>query len=138
MKYSVYDIVRKTGNKTGFHIEHILSRNQESVSKFDSEEEFDNSRNRMGGLLLLYGLDNIGSGNESYKYKLKTYSNGLMWGKTLVEDTYHVNIKLRALNDAFKAMHGGVGFEPIADFDKSALDARTKLLFEIVREIWEV
>ena len=138
MKYSVYDIVRKTGNKTGFHIEHILSRNQESVSKFDSEEEFDNNRNRMGGLLLLYGLDNIGSGNELYKDKLKTYSNGLMWGKTLVEDTYHVNIKLRAFNDAFKARHGGIGFEPIADFDKSALDARTKLLFEIVREIWEV
>ena len=138
MKYSVYDIVRKTGNKTGFHIEHILSRNQESVSKFDSEEEFDNNRNRMGGLLLLYGLDNIGSGNELYKDKLKTYSNGLMWGKTLVEDTYHVNIKLRAFNDAFKARHGGIGFEPIVDFDKSALDARTKLLFEIVREIWEV
>lgn len=137
MLASVYDIVKKTGARTGFHIEHILSRNEESQSKFVSEEEFDDQRNRLGGLLLLRGLNNISSGNELYQDKLRTYSNGPYWGRTLVPETYHANVPFREFNESFVAAHG-IGFEAITDFDKNALEKRCRLLFEIVKAIWDV
>jgi len=74
MENSVHYISTKTGHKTGFHIEHILSRNEENKEYFSSEEEFENQRNRLGGLLLLYNMDNIISNNEKYySGKRKTF-----------------------------------------------------------------
>ena len=139
MTTSVKDIACLRGVKKGFHVEHILSRNPESEAKFSSEDEFDDQRDRLGGLLLLNGRTNESSGNELYADKLKTYSNGLEWGRTLVAETYHhSNKQLSDFNADFKARHDGVGFEPISDFDKEALERRSRLLYEIVRDIWEI
>ena len=74
MKNDVIYISTKTSNKMGYHIEHILSRNETNKNYFDTEDEFENKRNQLGGLLLLMGQDNISSGNEEYSDKLKTYS----------------------------------------------------------------
>lgn len=137
MPFSVYDISKKTGDVRGFHVEHILSRNDESKGMFSSEEEFESMRNRLGGLLLLHGRDNISSGNEPYSDKLRTYSNGLEWGRTLVPDTYHANTRLRDFNSVFTDKYG-VGFEAIERFDKTALEKRSRLLYAIVKEIWSV
>ena len=136
MNFSIYDISKQSSHKKGFHVEHIFSRNQESISKFANEEEFENLRNRLGCLLILRGKDNISSGNELYKDKLKTYSNGMDWGRTLVSDTYHANVNLNEFNNSFKSRHN-IGFEPIADFDKNALQQRSQLLYAIVKEIWD-
>ena len=136
MVFSVYDISTKgTAWKSGFHVEHIFSRNTESISKFANEEEFENLRNRLGGLLILRGRDNISSGNELYHDKLRTYSNGLEWGRTLVADTYHSNLCLRDFNNRFISKYN-IGFEPIDDFDKNALSKRSQLLYAIAKEIW--
>ncbi len=137
MSFSVYDISKKTGSVYGFHIEHILSRNEESRSMFESDEEFESMRNRLGGLLLLRGKDNISSGNEIYTEKLRTYSNGLEWGRTLISDTYHTNTRLKDFNKAFFEKNGRK-FEPINTFDKEALEKRSRLLYAIVKEIWDV
>ena len=69
----------------------ILSENEKNRGYFKDVEEFEDQRNLLGGLLLLKGLDNISSGNEEYSDKLKTYSNGLVWGHSLCEDYYHAN-----------------------------------------------
>lgn len=90
MKHSLYDLVKNTGSVNGFHIEHILSMNDENLHLFDNDEErFERERNRLGGLLLLKGKDNISSGNESYQKKLKSYANTLYWNETLRRDSYH-------------------------------------------------
>ena len=89
MKHSMYDLVVNTGTKNGFHIEHILSENKENLKLFGNDSErFDNERNRLGGLLLLKGKDNISSNNEPYTKKLKSYANSLYWNETLREDSY--------------------------------------------------
>lgn len=136
MVSSVQDISMKTGKVHGYHIEHIFSRNQENQSKFKNEDEFENMRNRIGGLLLLKGKNNISSGNEIYKDKLKTYSNGLKWGRTLLEDTYHANLDFERFNDEFFQKYK-IKFKPIYDFDADALTYRTKLLYCISKEIWD-
>lgn len=79
MQNDVNYISTRTGNKTGYHIEHILSENDTNRGYFNNNDEFEEKRNQLGGLILLKGLDNISSGNEEYNGKLKTYGNGLIW-----------------------------------------------------------
>ena len=137
MENSVHYISTKTGHKTGYHIEHILSRNEENKEFFSSEEEFENQRNRLGGLLLLYNMDNIISNNEKYySGKRKTYNNGLVWGRTLIDSFYHSsNKRFIDFKKNFKA-DTEMEFKDFDKFDNETLEYRSKLLFEIVKKIW--
>ncbi len=139
MESSVNYISTKTGHKTGYHVEHILSRNDENKQYFHSEEEFENQRNRLGGLLLLYNMDNIISNNEKYySGKRKTYNNGLVWGRTLIDTFYHsTNSRFLEFNDRFKS-ETKLEFVHNDKFDAEILEYRSKLLFEIVKKIWIV
>ena len=131
------DIVTKTSRVNGYHIEHILSRNETNKSYFNTEDDFEQHRNQLGGLLLLKGLDNISSSNEEYVDKLKTYSAGLVWAHTLCEDFYHVNAGLKTFNNKLR---NKIGFtiEPINVFNAEALEKRNKLLYEIVKDMWNI
>lgn len=137
MQDSVEYISTKTGYKTGYHIEHILSHNQTNSGYFATDEEFESSRNQLGGLLLLKDADNISSGNEEYVDKLKTYSAGLVWGHSLCKDFHHINTKLNDFNYVLEGKCS-VRIESIDKFDKHALEQRNKLLFELVKLIWEI
>ncbi len=85
--------------------------------------------------MLLYGRDNISSSNELYSDKLKTYSNSFIWAQTLTPNWYHSNPRFCDFNSKFEAQTG-IKFEKIEKFDKDALEYRSKLLFEIVKQIW--
>lgn len=137
MQDTVEYISTKTGYKTGYHIEHILSHNDTNRNYFDSDEEFEISRNQLGGLLLLKDADNISSGNEEYSDKLKTYSAGLVWGHSLCDDYHHINTNLETFNNDLFAKCGNK-IEPIRVFDKNALEQRNRLLCDIVKIIWEI
>lgn len=137
MQDTVEYISTKTGYKTGYHIEHILSHNEANLKFFDSEEEFEISRNQLGGLLLLKDADNISSGNEEYADKLKTYSAGLVWGHTLCEDYHHINTNLKLLNNELLSKCKNE-IAPIISFDKDALEQRNKILYDIVKIIWDI
>lgn len=137
MQSSVMDISKKTGKITGYHIEHILSHNETNRSYFQSDEEFEEKRNLLGGLLLLRGLDNISSGNEEYKDKLKTYSNGLMWGHSLCDEFYHSNLNFTKFNEKLQKEYG-ISFKSYQKFDKDSLEERSRLLYQLVKIIWEV
>ena len=131
IKYNIEDLVTKTGAKTGFHIEHILSYNDENLNYFENEEEFESYRNRLGALLLLRGRDNISSNNEIYKEKLKTYANTLYWNETLREDFYKSKLDIRDFKSKYK-----LDLKPYEVFDKNAVEERHKLLFDIIEIIW--
>ena len=133
MKQSLYDLVQNTGWKNGFHIEHILSYNDENYSLFgDDEEIFERERNRLGGLLLLKGADNISSNNEKYKKKLKSYSNTLYWNESLREDSYKSKLDFTAMIKKFN-----LTFRAMDVFGPDELEERHKLLFEVVKVIWK-
>jgi hypothetical protein len=137
---SLYNYVCGTGKGNAYHIEHILARNNESRDLFKGDDGvvdealFENQRNRFGGLLLLKGQDNSSSGNESYVKKLKTYTGSAPYlAQTLVDDFYKSNSAMTKLVEdsdlAFQA-------EPIFDLD--TLERRSKLLYEMTKEIWDV
>lgn len=131
-------IVTTTGAKEGYQIEHILSRNETNIGYFESEEEFESQRNLLGGLLLLKGKVNMSSGNEEFQDKLKTYSSSLVWGHCLCQDFYHKTNKDFLEFNQKLLKKTGIQFKPYSKFDKSALEERTRLLYEIVKMIWEV
>jgi uncharacterized protein with ParB-like and HNH nuclease domain len=131
-KHPIADLVTRTGAKTGFHVEHILSWNDENKALFDGDEErFEQERNRLGGILLLKGKDNISSNNEPYSEKLKSYANTLYWNETLRTDSYKSKLDMTALKDQL-----GLELEPLDQFGPDQLEARQKLLFKLVGIIW--
>lgn len=133
MKHELKELVTSRGAKTGFHVEHILSRNDENLALFDGDEErFDNERNRLGGVLLLKGKDNISSNNEVYKKKLKSYANSLYWNETLRADAYKSKLDFTDF-----ATHHKLAFRPMDVFGPEELEERQKLLFDLSTLIWQ-
>lgn len=131
-KHPIADLVTKTGHKTGFHVEHILSWNEDNKELFDGDEErFEQERNRLGGILLLKGKDNISSSNEPYQEKLKSYANTLYWNETLRPDSYKSKLDMTALKARYD-----LELEPIERFGPDEVEARHKLLFKLVEIIW--
>lgn len=132
LKHSIADLVLKTGAKSGFHIEHILSYNDENMDLFDQDEDrFEQERNRLGGILLLKGKDNISSNNESYKEKLKSYANTLYWNELLRKDTYKSKLDL----DELITTHS-LALQPYDTFGPDELEKRQKVMFDITKIIW--
>lgn len=133
VKHSLYDLVQNTGSVNGFHIEHILADNDENLALFNNDEEkFKSERNRLGGLLLLKGKDNISSNNEPYKKKLKTYANTLYWNETLRDDTYTKKLDFANMMTAYN-----LKFRPMPEFGQVELEERHKLLFDMASFIWK-
>lgn len=132
MRHNLYNLVVNTGSTNGFHIEHILAENAENYALFDNDEErFRSERNRLGGLLLLKGKDNISSNNETYADKLISYANTLYWNETLRADSYKSHLDFTNWISASK-----LNFRPMDKFGPNELEERHKLLFEIVKCIW--
>lgn len=133
MKHSLYDLVANTGSVNGFHIEHILAQNNENREHFNNDEElFERERNRLGGLLLLKGKDNISSSNETYANKLKSYANTLYWNETLREDTYKAKLDFAKMMTDYR-----LAFRPLNIFGPDELEERHKLLFDMAKKIWK-
>ena len=130
-RHTIADLVTKTGSKTGFHVEHILSNNEENLSLFDDEEQFEQERNRLGGILLLKGRDNISSGNEPFREKLRSYANTLYWNETLRRDTYKSKLDMQDLRNRLN-----LDLQPMDHFGPEELESRHRLLFQMVKIIW--
>ena len=133
MKQNLYNLVINRGAANGFHIEHILAENVENYGLFNNDEErFRSERNRLGGLLLMKGSDNISSSNETYENKLKTYSNTLYWNETLREDSYKSKLDFTKWIFAEK-----LNFHPMNIFGPQELEERHRLLSELIQKIWK-
>ncbi len=132
MKHSLYNLVANTGAVNGFHIEHILADNQENKNLFGNDDDyFERERNRLGGLLLLKGLDNISSNNESYSNKLKSYANTLYWNETLRNDSYKSKLDFTKMMNTHN-----LNFRPLDIFGPDELEERHLLLFNMSKIIW--
>ena len=132
MRQSLQDLVTLRGTKTGFHIEHILSHNDANRGLFGNDSErFDVERNRLGGILLLKGKDNVSSNNEVFEQKLSSYANTLLWNETLRADSYKSKLDFAS----FTATNG-LKFRPLTQFGPDELEERTRLLFDLCNLIW--
>ncbi len=133
MKHPLEELVKSTGAVNGFHVEHILAHNDENHALYDYDEErFEQERNRLGGILLLKGKDNISSNNEMYSEKLKSYANTLYWNETLREDSYKSKLDLTNIIQEY-----GLDLVCMNEFGPEEVEARQKLLFDLTTIIWK-
>lgn len=137
---SIWNYVCGIGQSNAYHIEHILAHNDESRRLFKNEDGevdealFQSERNRFGGLLLLKGKDNSSSRDEFYAGKLRTYTGSAPYlARTLVPDFYKSN---SAMTDFIAA--SDLPFESVPSFNRDTLEARSKLLYSMVKKIWIV
>lgn len=132
MKHELKDLVTLRGARNGFHVEHILSHNDDNLELFDGDEErFEQERNRLGAVLLLKGRDNISSSNEVYSKKLMSYGGTLHWNETLREDSYKSKLDFAAFIKTHK-----LSFRPLSSFGPDEVEERQKLLFDLCQLIW--
>ena len=131
---------RSSRKRYGMHLEHIYAHNDANTKLFVDPITgifdaalFDQVRNYLGMVLLLKDSQNISSGNDIYKDKVKDYSKSdIIWNELLVGHLAGVDMKL--LPERFQ--NATIEPDPDGVFPRSKVDQRQKIFFEAIKEIW--
>ena len=125
-----YDV----GNGKPFEIEHIWADSfEEHRSEYDQRDEFDRSRNRLGGLLLLPQGTNQSLGALSYDKKKKHYAKENLLAKSLCDIAYENNPNFVNM---YKRLD--LDFRSHTVFHKRDLLIRQQLYRTIAEKIWSL
>lgn len=119
--------------KKGYEIEHIWADHPERhVDEFAHPSEFQEYRNRIGGLLLLPKSFNASYGDLLYSEKHRHYRGQNLLARSLHRDAYDHNPGfLRFIKQS------GLLFRPHDEFKKVDLDARQALYQQLAERIWD-
>lgn len=116
----------------GYEIEHIWADHPERhTDEFAHPSEFQEYRNRIGGLLLLPKSFNASYGDLPYAKKRTYYLGQNLLARSLCEEAYEHNPGfLRFIKES------GLPFRAHGKFQKNDLDARQKLYQQLAEQIW--
>lgn len=115
-----------------FEVEHIWANHFERhAHEFDSEHDFAEHRNKIGGLLLLPKDFNASYGDMRYEEKVEHYFSQNPLAKSLHPTMYEHNPTFRQLRDDHD-----LAFKPYTSFTRAAIDERQELFREVARIIW--
>src|SRR5665647_3163338 len=121
-----------TSGKLAYEVEHIWANKPERfIAEFPQPTDFAEYRNRIGALLLLPKSFNASYGALEYERKLPHYLGQNLLAKSLHPDCYTHNPGFLRFLDA-----SGLPFEPVVDFDKSALEKRQRLYQLLAERVW--
>ena len=101
------------------------------TNDFEQASDFENYRNRFGGLLLLQKMFNASYNDLPYKVKREYYPTQNLLALSLHPIAYERNPGFLQWIEQNK-----LPFHPIDDFTKADLDARGDLYFRIGSMIW--
>lgn len=118
--------------RNGYENEHIWADHAERhTDEFAHPSEFQEYRNRIGGLLLLPKSFNASYGDLPYAEKREHYLGQNLLAQCLHEQTYEHNPGfLRFIEES------GLPFGAHAEFKKTDLDARLVLYQQLAEQIW--
>jgi hypothetical protein len=129
-RYEEY--VQRKG-KNGYEVEHIWANHPERHSdEFAHPSDFEDYRNRIGGLLLLPKSFNASYGDLPYEEKRKHYLKQNLLAQTLHEEAYERN---PGLNQFIKDT--GLSLRPHQQFKKADLDERGLLYRQLAERTWD-
>jgi hypothetical protein len=118
--------------RNGYEIEHIWADHPERhADEFAHPGEFQEYRNRIGGLLLLPKSFNASYGDLTYAKKREHYVGQNLLAKSLHEMTYQHNPGLMRF-----IAESGLPLRPHPEFRKSDLDERQRLYQKLAEQIW--
>lgn len=127
---SNYQDFMRTG-KNPYEIEHIWAKDFTPHQNEFDEQEFNEYRDRIGGLLLLPKSVNASIRDKSYEEKRKVYSGQNLLAKSLHENAYLNNPCFHRFIE-----RSGIPFEEHERFKKEDLEKRQKLYLRLAEEIW--
>lgn len=115
-----------------FEVEHIWANHYERhLDEFNHPEEFNEARNRIGGLLLLPKSFNASFGDLSYSKKSPHYFGQNYLAKTLDSRCYQNNPKFKHFYEQKR-----LPFKPYNKFTLTELRERQHLYQEIAESLW--
>ena len=115
-----------------YDVEHVWANHPElHEEEFSHEYEFNEYRNRIGGLLLLPPKRNKALSDLSYEEKLEQYLDENLLAQSLHERTYERNRRFRKFIQSSR-----LSFRPCSNFKKADLDDRQKLYQQLAKRIW--
>lgn len=115
-----------------YEIEHIWSKHYaEMQGEFEQQHEFDEYRNRLGGLVLLPRGTNQSYSDKPYEIKKQHYIKENLLVKSLCPLTYENNPNFKKL-----ITEHGLPFKPHETFKKADLEERQALYQAICEKIW--
>lgn len=118
--------------KNGYEIEHIWANHADRhLDEFSHANDFEEYRNRIGGLLLLPKTFNASYNDLPYEKKRKHYLTQNLLAQTLHEDAYERNPRLVRFQE-----DSGLELKPYATFRKADLDERGDLYRSVAERIW--
>ena len=129
----------ETTGKNGYDVEHIWSDHYEDYEdEFSQRDEFQEYRNRIGGLLLLPKSTNRSLGDKTYTEKREIYAEqNLLLAQSLHDRSYDSNggfQKFSRFQDFIA--ESGLPFCPHAEFRRVDLDMRQQLYQQLAEQIW--
>jgi hypothetical protein len=118
----------------GYDVEHVIaSEHVRYAEELPSEQDFDEFRNRIGGLLLLPRSFNRSYGALPYEEKCSHYLQQNILAQTFHEKAYERNPGLR------RVIHDqNIPFEPHSAFRKADLERRQQVMTRLADEVWSV
>lgn len=115
-----------------YEVEHIWAdKFTEHLDEFEQQHEFDNYRNRIGGLVLLPQGTNQSYGAMTYPEKLEHYVKENLFVKSLHPKAYANNPNFVGM-----AQRLGLAFKSHEAFTKADIDERQALIQRICEVIW--
>ena len=115
-----------------YDIEHIWANHYEqSESGCDNEDEFNELRDRLGGLLLLPRRVNRSLSDKPYSEKRELYQQRNLLAKSLHPKCYQNDPGFSRFRE-----RSGLPFKPHAEFKKADLQERQELYLQIAGQIW--
>lgn len=130
---SFEEYVNKGKNKP-FEIEHIIpDKFEEYKNIFDSEDDFENTRNKLGNLILMQRGTNQSLGDSPYEQKRIRYSGENLLAQSLCENSVVSNP-----NYTNFIKKSGLNFRPYKDFGKNEILDRNELYRDVFEYIWNV
>ena len=125
------DYINRSG-KNAYVVEHIWANKYERFKgEFDQQNDFDNHRNLIGGLLLLPKKINASLNDMSYEEKLPHYIKYNLLAKSLHESCYQNNPGFKRTIEKHN-----LPFEAHITFTKEDLEKRSQLYCRLASIIW--
>lgn len=120
-----------TRGKKAYEIEHMWANHFELYPEFAHEADFDEHRNRIGGLLLLPKSFNASYGDLPYEKKLSHY-----FGQNLLAKSFHPRAYSHNPGFAKFVKQSGLGFEFHRHYKKKDFDKRQALYTKLAERVW--
>jgi len=119
--------------KKPYEIEHLWADKYERhTDEYDSAQDFSQSRNYFGALILLPRGFNQSLNSDEYKEKVKHYIKDNLIAKSLNPNCYEKNPSFRQFME-----ETSLPFKPYNDFKKVDLEERQELYKLICEKIWD-